>query len=35
MNKLNELQENPERQFDELRNKIYEPNVFFSRRLKL
>lgn len=33
--KLNELQENSERQFSELMNKINEQKEYFTKRLKL
>ena len=35
MKKFIELQENSERQFNELRNKINEGKEFFTQRLKL
>lgn len=35
MNKLNELQENSERQYNEIRNKIYEQNEFFTRETEI
>ena len=32
--KLNELQENSERQFNELRNKINEQNEYFTKEIE-